>query len=57
MEAAKVAAAGSKDEAGHQSVQEPAGSKQNHCAPPTLENLSEPTDKVGINRQKAIMSG
>jgi hypothetical protein len=57
MEAAAVASpAGLKDETGRQSVQETAGIKQNHWAPPMSQNLFEPTDKVGINRRKAILS-
>ena len=48
-----------QDEIGCQSVQEPAWIKQNsYPSPGVFQNITiEPTDRVGIKRRKAILSG
>jgi hypothetical protein len=48
-----------QDESGCQSVQEPDWIKQNSYASPfVFQNITiEQTDRVGINRRKAILSG
>jgi hypothetical protein len=60
MEAAVIMFRGrDQDEIGCQSVQETAWIKQNsYASPGVFQNITiEQTDRVGINRRKAILSG